>query len=53
MPDSGYSYKTNEHGIALENIVGVEIVLPNGTVTTATETIFPDLLYAVKVENYL
>ncbi|KAH9033366.1 FAD-binding domain-containing protein [Lactarius pseudohatsudake] len=32
----GYSFKSNEHGLAIDNTVAFELVLPNGTVTTVT-----------------
>ncbi|KAH9033365.1 FAD-binding domain-containing protein [Lactarius pseudohatsudake] len=32
----GYSFRTNEHGLAIDNVVAFELVLPNGTVTTVT-----------------
>ncbi|KAH8978950.1 FAD-binding domain-containing protein [Lactarius akahatsu] len=32
----GYSFKSNEHGLAIDNVVAFELVLPNGTVTTVT-----------------
>ncbi|KAI9449065.1 FAD dependent oxidoreductase [Lactarius psammicola] len=32
----GYSFKTNEYGLAIDNVVAYELVLPNGTVTTVT-----------------
>ncbi|KAI9454043.1 FAD-binding domain-containing protein [Lactarius psammicola] len=32
----GYSFKSNEYGLAIDNVVAFELVLPNGTVTTVT-----------------
>ncbi|KAH9167785.1 FAD-binding domain-containing protein [Lactarius sanguifluus] len=32
----GYSFKSSEHGLAIDNAVAFELVLPNGTVTTVT-----------------
>ncbi|KAH9054222.1 FAD-binding domain-containing protein [Lactarius vividus] len=32
----GYSYKSNQYGLAIDNAVAFELVLPNGTVTTVT-----------------
>ncbi|KAI9449068.1 FAD dependent oxidoreductase [Lactarius psammicola] len=32
----GYSFKSNEYGLAIDNVVAYELVLPNGTVTTIT-----------------
>ena len=28
----GYSFKTNQHGLAVDAVLGFELVLPNGTV---------------------
>ncbi|KAI9449066.1 FAD-binding domain-containing protein [Lactarius psammicola] len=32
----GYSFRSNEYGLAIDNAVAFELVLPNGTVTTVT-----------------
>ena len=32
----GYSYKTSQYGLALDNVVGYELVHPNGTVMSVT-----------------
>ncbi|KAI0260019.1 hypothetical protein BC834DRAFT_1044925 [Gloeopeniophorella convolvens] len=32
----GYSYKSSQLGLGIDNIVGIEVVLPNGTFTTVT-----------------
>ena len=32
----GYSYKSSQYGLALDNVVGYELVLPNGTVMSVT-----------------
>ncbi|KAI0058382.1 FAD dependent oxidoreductase, partial [Artomyces pyxidatus] len=34
----GYSWKTSQYGLALDNVLAYELVLPNGTVTTVTES---------------
>ena len=44
----GYSYKTNQHGLAIDTIVGYNLVLPNGTVTHVTESTHPDLFWGLK-----
>ncbi|QRV84373.1 FAD-binding domain protein [Ceratobasidium sp. AG-Ba] len=44
----GYSYLTNQYGLAIDNLVECELVLPNGTITTASETKNPDLLFGLK-----
>ena len=33
---SGYSFKTSQYGLAVDNIVGYELVLPNETVINVT-----------------
>jgi hypothetical protein len=45
---TGYSYKTNQYGLAIDTIVGYNLVLPNGTVTCVTESTHPDLLFGLK-----
>ena len=47
-PSIGYSYKTNQHGLALDTIVGFNLVLPNGTVTYVTQSTHPDLFFGLK-----
>ena len=32
----GYSWKTNQYGLALDNVVAFELVLPNGDITVVT-----------------
>ncbi|KAJ7607749.1 FAD-binding domain-containing protein [Roridomyces roridus] len=44
----GYSWKTNAHGLAIDNLVKVNIVLPNGTATTVSATQNPDLFFSLK-----
>ncbi|KAJ6470934.1 FAD-binding domain-containing protein [Mycena sanguinolenta] len=44
----GYSWKTNAHGLAIDNLVKVDIVLPNGTATTVSATQNPDLFFGLK-----
>ncbi|KAI0062516.1 FAD-binding domain-containing protein [Artomyces pyxidatus] len=33
----GYTWKTNQYGLAIDNTVAYELVLPNGTIATITE----------------
>ena len=33
---SGYSFKTSQYGLTVDNIAGFELVLPNGTITSVT-----------------
>ncbi|KAJ7437262.1 FAD-binding domain-containing protein [Mycena galericulata] len=44
----GYSWKTNAHGLAIDNVLQVNIVLPNGTAATASATDNPDLFFSLK-----
>ncbi|KAG1747808.1 FAD-binding domain-containing protein [Suillus paluster] len=43
----GYSYLTNQYGLAIDNVVAYELVLPNGTVTTVTSS-NPDLFFGLR-----
>ena len=45
---TGYSYKTNQYGLALDTIVGFDLVLPNGTVACVTQSTHPDLFFGLK-----
>lgn len=44
----GYSWLTNQYGLALDNIVAYELVLPNGAITTVDSST-PDLFFGLKV----
>jgi hypothetical protein len=44
----GYSYKTNQYGLAIDNIVGYNLVLPNGSVAYVTQSTHPDLFFGLK-----
>jgi len=48
----GYSWKSSQYGLAVDNIVGFELVLPNGTVTSVTSN-DPDLWFGLRVSRYL
>ncbi|KAI0061079.1 FAD-binding domain-containing protein [Artomyces pyxidatus] len=43
----GYSWKSNQYGLTIDNIVAYELVLPSGTVTTVTEA-NTDLWFALR-----
>lgn len=45
----GYSFLTNERGLASDNIAALELALPNGEVVTINETSNQDLFHAIKV----
>jgi hypothetical protein len=46
---AGYSFKTNQYGLAVDNIIAFNAVLPNGAVVTATKYQYEDLFWALKV----
>ncbi|KAJ5502247.1 hypothetical protein N7463_005121 [Penicillium fimorum] len=50
----GVSYYINKHGFAMDNVASYDIVLGNGTLTTASATANPDLFWALKggASNY-
>ena len=45
----GYSLKTNQYGLGIDNLVQARIVLPNGKVVTANKDSEPLLFWAIKV----
>ena len=49
----GYSLKTNQYGLGIDNLLGIKIVLPNGDTDYATMDHNPKLLAAVKVRAFV
>ena len=47
---SGYSFKTNQYGLALDNVARFELVLPNGTITSVTPK-DKDLWFGLRVSR--
>ena len=45
---SGYSYKSSQYGLALDNVAGYELVLPNGTIKYVTQK-DKDLWFGLRV----
>ena len=45
----GVSGKTNQFGLTIDNTVGYELVMPNGTIASITATSSPDLFWGLKV----
>ncbi len=45
---AGVSFFTNRDGLAVDNVIGYEVVLANGTVVEANSTHYPDLHRALK-----
>ncbi|KAL7284766.1 hypothetical protein ACG7TL_002073 [Trametes sanguinea] len=44
----GYSWKTNQYGLAIDNLSGLEIVLANGTTLDVSQNMHPDLFWGLK-----
>ncbi|KAI6097199.1 FAD-binding domain-containing protein [Pisolithus sp. B1] len=44
----GYSWLTNQYGLAVDNVESFELVLPNGTVIDVTESSHPDLFFGLR-----
>ncbi|OIW31661.1 FAD-binding domain-containing protein [Coniochaeta ligniaria NRRL 30616] len=44
----GYSWKTNQFGLTCDTVKSYNLVLPNGTITRASETGNEDLFFALK-----
>ena len=45
----GYSLKTNQYGLGIDNLLGFRIVLPSGAIEDVTEQSNKELFEAVKV----
>ncbi|KLO08778.1 FAD-binding domain-containing protein [Schizopora paradoxa] len=45
----GYSWKSSQYGLTIDTIQAYELVLPNGTVTTVTESSNSDLFFGLRV----
>jgi len=46
----GYSYKSNQYGLAIDNVAGYELVLPNGTIKHVTPK-DDDLWFGLRVSK--
>ncbi|KAJ7155324.1 hypothetical protein C8R46DRAFT_910971, partial [Mycena filopes] len=44
----GYSWVTDQYGLGIDNIVSLDVVLPNGTFVQVAESSHPDLFFAMK-----
>ena len=40
---------TNLHGLTVDTLVALELVLPNGNIIEVTKTTYPDLFFGLKV----
>ena len=47
---TGYSYVTSQYGLAVDNVAGYELVLPNGTITNVTSA-GTDLWFGLRVSR--
>ncbi|KAF9472666.1 FAD-binding domain-containing protein [Pholiota conissans] len=43
----GYSWKTNEYGLGVDNVVAFQLVQPNGRIVTVTKTSDPELFFGL------
>ena len=48
----GYSWKTNQYGLTIDNIVSHEVVLPGGEVVRSSNETNSDLFFGLKVNYY-
>ncbi len=46
----GYSFKTSQYGLVVDNIARCELVLPNGTITNVTSK-DEDLWFGLRVSR--
>ena len=44
----GFSYKSNQYGLSVDNVMVYDLVLPNGTITSVTSN-DSDLWFALRV----
>jgi len=44
----GYSLKTNQYGLGIDNLLQAEIVLPDGKRVIASKDTYSDLFWAIK-----
>ncbi len=48
MLGGGIGHLTRKHGLSIDNILGAEVVLADGSVVTADETTNEDLFWAIR-----
>lgn len=48
----GFSLKTNQYGLGIDNIIAIQIVLPNGEILDVNEQYHGDLFQALKVSMW-
>ncbi|THU83073.1 FAD-binding domain-containing protein [Dendrothele bispora CBS 962.96] len=44
----GYSYKTNQYGLAADNVLSMEVVLPDGLIKTVSRLLDRELFFALR-----
>lgn len=49
---SGFSWKTNQYGLTVDTVEAYELVKPDGTVSTVTESSDSELFFGLKVCVY-
>ena len=47
---AGYSFKSSQYGLAIDNVAGYELVLPNGTIKHVTQE-DKDLWFGLRVSR--
>ena len=47
---AGYSYKSSQYGLAIDNVAGYELVLPDGTIKHVTQK-DQDLWFGLRVSR--
>lgn len=48
MFQSGYSWKTNQYGLAVDNVLAFQLVKPNGQIVQVTQASDPELFFGLK-----
>ena len=48
VSSAGFSHKSSQYGLAIDAVVGYNLVLPNGTVACVTESTHPNLFFGLK-----
>lgn len=44
----GFSWYTNQHGLAVDNVIAFDLVLPNGTYVNVKQNSHPDLYFGLR-----
>ena len=46
---AGYSFKSNQYGMAIDTVIAYELVKPDGNVVMVTKDSYPTLFFGLKV----